>query len=81
MKKTLEDVRNKLEDEVQTAKALTEALIIIHTGSYSIDQYEVMFETVQNFFGLMAKISEKHAGKLDILIDDITDICNDLKAK
>lgn len=81
MKKNLEDIRNKLEDEVQTAKALTEAIILIHTGSYSFDQYEVMFETVQNFFGLMAKISEKHVNTLDILTDDITDICNELKVK
>lgn len=79
MKKNLEDIRNKLEDEVRTAKALTEAIILIHTGSYGFDQYEVMFETVQNFFGLMAKISEKHVNTLDILTDDITDFCNALK--
>lgn len=81
MKKSLEDIRNELENEVETAKALTEVMILIHTGAYSFDNYEVMFETVQNFFGLMAKISEKHVNKLDILTDNLTDFNNELKAK
>lgn len=79
MKKNLEDIRNKLEDEVHTAKALTEAIVLIHTGSCSFDLHEVMFETVQDFFGLIAEISEKHVNTLEILTDDITDFCNDLK--
>lgn len=81
MKKSLEDIRDKLENEVETAKALTEVMILIHAGSYSLDQYEVMFETVHNFFGLMAKISEEHVRNLDILTDDLMDFHNDLKTK
>ena len=81
MKKNLEDIREELENEVETAKALTEVMILIHTGAYSFDQYEVTFETVQNLFGLMAKISEKHVNKLDILTDDLADFYNDLKVK
>lgn len=81
MKKTLEDIRDELENEVETAKALTEVMILIHTGAYSFDNYEVTFETVQNFFCLMAKISEKHVNKLDILTDNLTDFNNDLKVK
>ena len=81
MKKTLEDIRDELENEVETAKALTEVMILIHTGAYSFDQYEVMFETVQNLFCLMAKISEKHVRNLDILTDELTDFHNELKTK
>ncbi|MDE7279457.1 MAG: hypothetical protein K2N26_07010 [Oscillospiraceae bacterium] len=79
MKKNLEDIRDKLENEVETAKALAEAMILIHAGSYSFDQYEVMFENVQHFFGLMVEISENHVRSLDILTDDLTDFHNDLK--
>lgn len=81
MKKTLEDIRDELENEAETAKALTEVMILIHTGAYGFDQYEVKFETVQNLFCLMAKISEKHVRNLDILTDDIADFQNDLKVK
>ena len=81
MKKNLEDIREELENEVETAKALNEVMILIHTGAYSFDNYEVKFETVQNLFGLMAKISEKHVNKLDILTDDLADFHNDLKVK
>ena len=81
MKKTLEDIRDELENEVETAKALTEVMILIHTGAYSFDQYEVTFETVQSLFCLMAKISEKHVNKLDILTDDLADFSNEIKAK
>lgn len=79
MKKNLKDIMNTLEDEVQTAKALAEAMILIHAGSRGFDTYEVMFETVQDFFGLMAEISENHVRSLDILTDDLMDIHNDLK--
>lgn len=78
MKKNLEDIRDKLENEVETAKALTEVMILIHTGAYSFEQYEVTFETVQNLFCLMAKISEKHVHNLDILTDELVDFQNDL---
>lgn len=81
MKKNLSDIRDTLENEVETAKALTEVMILIHTGAYSFDQYEVTFETVQNFFGLMAEISKKHVNNLDIMIDDLTDINSELKNK
>ena len=79
MKKNLEDIRDKLTNEVETAKALAEVMVLIRTGSYSFDQYEVTFETVQNFFGLMAEISERHVNSLDILTDDLMDLSNDLK--
>lgn len=81
MKKSLEDIRDELENEVETAKALTEVMILIHTDAYSFDNYEVTFETVQNLFCLMAKISEKHVNSLDILTDNLTDFNNELKAK
>lgn len=81
MKKTLEDIRDELVNEVETAKALNEVMILIHTGAYSFDNYEITFETVQNFFGLMAKISEKHVNKLDIMTDDLADFSNEIKVK
>ncbi len=81
MKNSLEDIRDELENEVETAKALTEVMILVHTGAYGFDQYEVTFESVQNLFGLMAKISEKHVNSLDILTDELTDFQNDLKVK
>lgn len=80
MKKNLEDIINKLENETENAKALAEVMMLIHAGAYSFDQYEVMFENVQHFFGLMAEISEKHVRSLDILTDDLTDFRSDLKA-
>lgn len=81
MKNNLDDIRNKLENEAETAKSLTEVMMLIHAGAYSLDQYEVMFENVQHFFGLMAEVSENHARSLDIMIDDLTDLNNDLKIK
>lgn len=81
MKKNLDEIRDELENEVETAKALTEVMILIHTGAYGFDQYEVTFETVQNFFGLMARVSEKHVHNLDILTDNLTDFHNELKVK
>lgn len=79
MKQNLEDIRDKLENEVETAKALAEVMMLIHAGAYSLDQYEVMFESVQHFFGLMVEITENHVRSLDILTDDLTDLNNDLK--
>lgn len=81
MKKNLEDIVNALESEIETAKALSQVMILIHAGSYSIDTYEIKFAEIQNFFGLMSKISEKHANNLDILTDELIDFSNDLKNK
>ena len=76
MKKNLENIRDELLKEIETARALTEAMILIHTGAYSFEQYQVTFETVQNFFCLLARISEKHVNNLDILTDDLADFSN-----
>lgn len=81
MEKDLEELREKLVKEVGTANAIAEFLILIHTGAYGFEHYDVNFEMVQNAFCLMADISEKHANKLEILTDDIANLQNDLKSK
>ena len=37
MKNNLDDIRNKLENEAETAKALTEVMMLIHAGAYSLE--------------------------------------------
>ncbi|MCM1024011.1 MAG: hypothetical protein NC395_08150 [Prevotella sp.] len=81
MKKNLEEIRDELITETETAKAISEVMILLRTGVYGFEQHGVGFETVQNAFGLMAEVSETHANKLDILTDDLTDLQNDLKLK
>ncbi len=81
MKKDLGEIRDDLVNEVDTAKAITEFLILIQTGAYSFEKYGITFETVQSAFCLMAKAAEDHARKLDLLTDDFADFQNDLKTK
>lgn len=81
MKKNLEDIREKLEIEIDVANALAEIMLLIRTGSYSFDKNEITFEDVKNAFWLTAEISEKHARDLDTIANELIDFYNDTRNK
>lgn len=81
MKKNLEDIREELETEIDTARALAEIMILLHAGSYSFEKNEVTFDTVKNAFFLFSQISLEHVRSLDMIADGLIDIYNDLKTK
>lgn len=81
MKKNLEEIREELEAEIDTAKALFEIMTLIHTGSYSFEKNEVTFETVKNAFFLFSQISFEHVRNLDDIANGLIDFENDLKIK
>ncbi|MDE5860174.1 MAG: hypothetical protein K2H23_07330 [Oscillospiraceae bacterium] len=81
MKKNLEDIREEPETEIDTAKALAEIMLIIHTGSRSFDKCEVTFESVKNAFWLISEITSEHVRSLDTPANELVDFQNDLKFK
>lgn len=81
MKKNLEDIREELEIEIDTAKALAEIMTLLHAGSHSFDKYEVTFNTVKNAFWLISEITEDHVRHLDTVANELIDFHNDLKTK
>lgn len=81
MKKNLEEIREELEAEIDTAKALFEIMTLIHTGSYSFEKNEITFETVKNAFFLFSQISFEHVRNLDDIANGLIDFENDLKNK
>lgn len=60
MKKNLEEIREELETEIDTARALFEIMMLIHTGSYSFEKNEITFKSVKNAFFLFSQISLEH---------------------
>lgn len=81
MKKNLEEIREELETEIDTARALFEIMTLIHTGSYSFEKNEITFETVKNAFFLFSRISFEHVQNLDHIANGLIDFENDLKIK
>lgn len=81
MKKNLEEIREELETEIDTARALFEIMTLIHTGSYSFEKNEITFETVKNAFFLFSRISFEHVRNLDDIANGLIDFENDLKIK
>ncbi len=81
MKKNLEEIREELEAEIDTARALLEIMTLIHTGSYSFEKNEITFESVKNSFFLFSQISFEHVHSLDTIANELIDFHNDLKNK
>lgn len=81
MKKNLEEIREELETEIDTARALFEIMTLIHTGSYSFEKNEITFESVKNAFSLFSQISFEHVHSLDTIANELIDFHNDLKNK
>lgn len=81
MKKNLEEIREELETEIDTARALFEIMTLIHTGSYSFEKNEITFKSVKNAFFLFSQISLEHVHSLDTIANELIDFHNDLKNK
>ncbi len=81
MKKNLEEIREELEAEIDTARALFEIMTLIHTGSYIFEKNEITFESVKNSFFLFSQISFEHVHSLDTIANELIDFHNDLKNK
>ncbi|MDE6745525.1 MAG: hypothetical protein K2J72_02675 [Oscillospiraceae bacterium] len=81
MKKNLDDIRENLEIEIDTAKALSEIMVLLHAGSHSFDQNEITFNAVKNVFELISEIADNHVRNLDTVANELVDFHNDLKIK
>ena len=81
MKKNLEDIREDLEIEIDTAKALAEIMLLLHAGSYSFEKNEITFESVKNAFWMISQVSMEHVRNLDAVANELVDFHNDLKIK
>lgn len=81
MKKNLKEIREELETEIGTARALFEIMTLIHTGSYSFEKNEITFKSVKNAFFLFSQISFEHVQSLDHIANGLIDFENDLKIK
>ena len=81
MKKNLDDIREELETELDTAQGLSEIMLLIHTGARCFEREEITFENVKNAFYLLAQLFEEHARNLDAIADKLVDFDNDLKIK
>lgn len=81
MKKNLDDIRENLEIEIDTAKALSEIMVLLHASSRSFDQNEITFNAVKNVFELISEIADNHVRNLDTVANELVDFHNDLKTK
>lgn len=81
MKKTLEDIREELEIEIDDAQGLSEIMLLIHTGSRSFDKDGITFQSVKSAFSLIAKLFDEHVQNLNTLANELVDFHNDLKIK
>lgn len=78
MKKTLDDIRQELEVEIDTAEGLSEIMLLIHTSTQSLD---ITFEKIANAFYLIIQLFEEHVRNLDHIASGLVDLDNDLKVK
>ncbi len=81
MKNNLEAIRDKLENELDTAKGLSEIMLLIHTGICGYERNGITFKTVNNAFCLIAGICDSHVQSLDSLANELIDFQNDIKIK
>ncbi len=81
MKNNLEDIRNKLENELDTAKGLSEIMLLISAGISGYERNGITFKTVSNAFCLIAGICDSHVQSLDSLANELIDFQNDIKIK
>ncbi len=81
MKNNLEAIGEKLETEIETAKGLSEIMLLIHAGTGGYERNGITFESVNNAFSLILKIFYDHVQSLDLLANDLVDACNELKSR
>lgn len=78
MKKILDDIRQEVEAELDLAEALSEIMLLIHTGTQNRD---VTFENFGNAFSLVVQLLDEHVRNLDDIANGLIDFENDLKIK
>lgn len=78
MKKILDDIRQEVEAELDLAEALSEIMLLIHTGTQNRD---VSFENFGNAFSLVVQLLDEHVQNLDHIANGLIDFENDLKIK
>lgn len=81
MKKNLEDIRDELETEIDTARALFEIMLLISKCCSSREKNETTFGSFENAFSLLSDTSAVHVRNLDSIANYLTDLYNDLKTK
>ena len=81
MKKTLDDIRQELEVEIDTAEGLSEIMLIIHAGAHNLDRKDISFKKVSEAFLLIAQLLEEHTNCLNNVANGLVDFDNDLKIK
>lgn len=79
MKKNLDDIRQELEIEIDTAEGLSEIMLIIHAGANSLDRKDITFKKVSEAFLLIAQLLDEHTQNLDNVANGLVDFDNDLK--
>lgn len=79
MKKSLEDIRDELEIEIDTARALFEIMLLINKCCSSSEKNETTFGSFENAFSLLSDTSEVHVRNLDSIANCLADPDNDLK--
>lgn len=78
MKKTLDDIRQEVEAELDLAEGLSEIMMIIYAGSKSFERNDITFEKISGSFGLIAQLLDEHVRKLDHIANGLIDFENDL---
>lgn len=81
MKKTLDDIRQELEVEIDLAGGLSEIMLMVCTGSKSFDRHDVTFENTSSAFCLITELLENHVQSLNDIANRLIDFENDLKSK
>ena len=81
MKKNLEDIREDLEIEIDTAQGLSEIMLIIGANSRSFERNGITFENISSAFSLIAKLFDEHVQNLNTLANKLVDFHNDIKVK
>lgn len=81
MKKDLGEIRDKLENEIDTAQAMAEVLLFISSGIYGFERNGLTFQSVSSAFDLFADIFAEHVQSLNSIANCLVDFDNDLKIK
>lgn len=79
MKNNLETIGERLDNEIETAKGLSEIMLLIRIGTGGYERNGITFERVNNAFDLIQKIFHYHVRNLDSLANELVDFQNSLK--
>ncbi len=81
MKNKIEAIGERLDKEIETARGLSELMQLIYAGSCSFERNDIAFTAVNDAFGLLGEIFNKHVQSLDLLANDLVDVYNELKSR